>query len=449
MKQMWSGKVMAWLAIFGVLLVALQLMDGLARERLAYRDQATASVEQSLAGPQTLTAAVITRQCTRTVERLLPNEVGGRLARIEESFELTSLPRSAHWRVTSTVEPRYRGLYTVNAYQVQAQADVRWDTLAELAEPKPGGEVVAVRCQAPQVELGVSDPRGIRAVTLSANAAPLTVQPGVSADPLKAGFHAPLDTAATPPTAALDVHLTLTAVGVGSLAFVPLANDNRVQLQSDWPHPSFTGSFLPEQRPIDANGFAATWVIPSLASQARKQFAQKAQVCAGGTSTVGSAPCLQSFGVTFIDPVNPASLSDRAIKYGMLFILLTFAGVALLEILRHVRVHPVQYLLMGAALASFFLLLLSLSEHLPFGTAYALGSAACLLLMATYAKAVLGGWRQAVELSLGLAVLYGVLYVVLQSEQHALLAGALLVFVVLAGFMLLTRHVQWSRWGQA
>ena len=125
----------------------------------------------------------------------------------------------------------------------------------------------------------------------------------------------------------------------------------------------------------------------------------------------------------FIDPVNPASLSDRATKYGILFIVLTFAGIVLLEVLKGQAVHPVQYLLIGAAMAVFFLLLLSLSEHIAFIKAYVTAALACVALLTVYAKAVLGGWQRALPMSAGLAVLYGVLYLVLQSEQHALLAG--------------------------
>jgi inner membrane protein len=137
-------------------------------------------------------------------------------------------------------------------------------------------------------------------------------------------------------------------------------------------------------------------------------------------------------------------LSERAVKYGELFIVLTFVGIALFEVLRRMRVHPVQYLLIGAALAVFFLLLLSLSEHVPFAAAYALAATACAALVAVYAKSVLGGWRGALPLTLGCAALYAVLYVVLQSEQHALLAGSMLLFAILCAVMLATRNVRWS-----
>ena len=146
--------------------------------------------------------------------------------------------------------------------------------------------------------------------------------------------------------------------------------------------------------------------------------------------------------VNFIDPVNVTALSERAVKYGELFIALTFVGLGRYELLRRIKVHPVHYLLIGAALAVFFLLLLRVSEHLPFAAAYLLAALGCTTLIAVYAMSALGGWRGALPVAGGCATLYGVLYLVLQSEQHALLAGSLLIFAVLAVVMLSTRTIR-------
>ena len=153
--------------------------------------------------------------------------------------------------------------------------------------------------------------------------------------------------------------------------------------------------------------------------------------------------CADSFSVAFIDPVNPYSLSDRATKYGVLFIALTFVAVGLFELMLRLRVHPVQYLLVGSALCSFFLLLLSLSEHLPFGMAYAVAATACVLLLGYYASHMLGSLRRGLPFGAGMALLYGLLYVLLQLEQTALVVGSIALFAVLALVMVLTRRVNW------
>ena len=136
-------------------------------------------------------------------------------------------------------------------------------------------------------------------------------------------------------------------------------------------------------------------------------------------------------------------MSDRATKYGLLFIALTFVGVGAVEVMRRVRVHPIQYLLVGAALALFFLLLVSLSEHLPFDAAYLAASGACTLLLAFYGRFVLGGTRAGLAFGAAIGALYGVLYVLLQLEQRALLFGSLLLFAVLAAAMVATRRIDW------
>jgi inner membrane protein len=136
-------------------------------------------------------------------------------------------------------------------------------------------------------------------------------------------------------------------------------------------------------------------------------------------------------------------LSDRATKYGLLFVVLTFVAVGLVEVLRRLRVHPVQYLLVGSALTVFFLLLVSLSEHLPFSVSYLAASVACTSLLAYYGSHVLGGWRAGAVFGAALGVLYGALYVLLQLEQTALVLGSVLLFAVLAAVMVATRKLDW------
>ncbi|MNG09274.1 Inner membrane protein CreD [compost metagenome] len=132
----------------------------------------------------------------------------------------------------------------------------------------------------------------------------------------------------------------------------------------------------------------------------------------------------------------------------MLFIALTFAGFFLFEILKNLSVHPIQYALVGAALALFYLLLLSLSEHLGFGLAYLLSAGACVLLIGFYLSHVLHSLLRAMGFALGLAVLYGMLYGLLSAEDYALLMGSLLLFGLLGVFMVLTRRLDWYSVGQ-
>jgi inner membrane protein len=243
--------------------------------------------------------------------------------------------------------------------------------------------------------------------------------------------------------------MAIEVVGTGDLAFAAVGDATHVALASDWPHPSFAGRFLPAPRSVGDRGFTAEWNLTSLATTAPQEAAAGAPACVFGDTPPESPAarertrCVETFGVAFIDPVSPYTLSDRATKYGLLFIALTFVGVAAVEVMKRVRVHPIQYLLVGAAIAVFFLLLVSLSEHVAFGIAYLAASTACTLLLAFYGRFVLGGTGAGLAFGAAVAVLYGVLYALLQLEQNALVLGSMLLFAVIAAMMVATRHIDW------
>jgi inner membrane protein len=476
-NEMKLGIILKGLALFVViilLLIGIGQIGSIAHERGVYRQQAIESVRKSLAGSQTIAGVVLTRTCTETVETVTQIDKKKTVDRSERKVVLRALPQSLKWSAVSEIEPRYRGLYKVNSFNLSAKGVVEWSDLRELTPPVVRDNIVAVKCETPQSEFSVSDARGIRSIKLNASGQVLKPEAMSEGKAFRTGFFAkfPADDAALKNAVLMNLEINL--VGTESLAFVPLGNENLVEVKSSWPHPSFAGAFLPTERSVRDDGFEAKWSISSLASTARSSLMRGGSVCAmardGDTENYvsgvdpalaavaateraaaaahaasGAPSCVQSFGVSFIDPVNPATLADRATKYAFLFIALTFVGIVLLEVMKGARVHPIQYFLIGAALAAFFLLLISLSEHVSFATAYAVAALACVALVGVYAKAVLGGWSRSVPTMIGLGALYGVLYVVLQSEQHALLAGSLLIFSSLAAVMLLTRNVQWHQ----
>jgi inner membrane protein len=207
-----------------------------------------------------------------------------------------------------------------------------------------------------------------------------------------------------------------------------------VQLASNWPHPNFHGRFLPRERQIDNKGFSAKWEISQLARNLDDTLKEHSN---------------EVLRVAFIDPINIYLQSERAVKYGSLFIMLTFGAFFLGEILRRRPMHIVQYLLVGLALAIFFLLLVALSEQFSFAQAYLAASFGCIGLIVFYLTGVLGSWRMGGAFGSGLAALYGMLYVILQLEDKALLMGSLLLFVALSAVMLVTRNLDWYGLTQA
>jgi inner membrane protein len=264
----------------------------------------------------------------------------------------------------------------------------------------------------------------------------------------RSGLHAPLG--AMPMASAQQVTFSfdLGLDGIERQHFVPVAKNSQISIKSNWPHPQFGGRFLPspKNRQIDAQGFNVAWNISSLATNAQTQLSS----IEGEFKVPDSAPLGQvdRFSVGFIEPVNVYSQSDRATKYGLLFVALTFAAFFIFEILKSLPIHPVQYLLVGLALVIFFLLLVGLAEHIAFWMAYVIASAACIALTSFYLTWVLRSAARALGFGVALTLLYGALYGLLNSENNALVLGSILLFAVLAAVMVVTRKVDWYQVGK-
>lgn len=441
------GKLLALAGVMLLLLGSLGLVGDVVAERQGRLHEAQRGIADSLAAAQVIAGPVLQRQCS---EEWKVSQGEGKARRwVDERRDLTlaAVPHRLAVTASSRIEPRTRGIFRINGYVVQASLKADWTDLQALqpAAPKPG---VTQRCDAPVLWVAVADPRGIRTATVSLAGSEAAVRPGTPAANLPRGFQATGSAGqALDATAAFGAVVTLELVGTEDLAFAPIGEQSVVKLSSDWPHPSFNGRFLPSQRTVSDQGFEAEWQLSALASRSGPELLAGGGLCAGGDMAAASAQparaCIERFGVAFIDPVSSYVLGDRATKYGLLFIVLTFVAVGLVEVMRQLRVHPVQYALVGAALALFFLLLVSLSEHVGFGRAYAAAATACTLLLGHYGAHVLRGWRAGAVFAGGIGGLYAMLYLLLLSEQSALVLGSVLLFAVLAAVMVVTRRIDW------
>ncbi|MGQ0731453.1 cell envelope integrity protein CreD [Acidovorax sp.] len=442
-------KLAALTAITVLLLFGLGLIEDVVRDRLRYRSITAQSVAESLAGPQTLMGPMIHSACVESWDEEVGKGDERRMVERRREFILTAMPEQLKLTTGAAMEERARGLHKVNTYNLKANVTAQWGSLASLL-PQSSMKNSRMHCGAPIVMMAVGDARGIRTAQFTMGSQALALKPGTFHPTYSRGLHAVLPESVRGKADGLTATLDLELVGTERLAIVPLGGNTEVLMTSSWPHPSFAGRFLPSEREVKKTGFSAQWRLSSLATTAQADIANGKRICLGADegsdyAHSGATPgdCADSFSVAFIDPVNPYSLSDRATKYGVLFIALTFVAVGLFELMKKLRVHPVQYLLVGSALCSFFLLLVSLSEHLPFGISYAVAASACVLLLAYYASHMLGGLTRGVPLGAGIALLYGLLYVLLQLEQTALVVGAIALFLVLAAVMVLTRKVNW------
>ena len=423
------------LLIIGFLMALLAIPLAFVREaiaeRTAYRDSATSEVARAHAGPQTITGPVLWLPYTETFLRTV--KVDGKVGETREELvteERVSIqfPKTLNTTGQLATETRLRGIFPVTVYTSQHASTGRF-VWSEISPRHRSGQIALGQ---PLLLMGVSDARGLLSapqLRLAGSVLPVGQAPRSAPLPLAAR----VDTAQLKPGAVLDFDLKFDLAGTGSIGWVPLADENSVTLSSPWPHPSFGGDFLPRQRSVSASGFEATWRVTSLSSQAQAQFGQRGE----------HASVPEQFSVSLGNPVDVYRLNERATKYASMFIVLTFAAFFVLEMVKRWRIHPMQYLMIGAALVLFFLLLLSLSEQIGFLSAYFIASVACIALLGHYLRHVLGGWRPGLAVSGLLVALYGVLYGILVSEDNALVMGSLLLFGVLAAIMFATRKLDW------
>lgn len=428
-------KILTVVGLTVVLLLPLGLIRGTVEDRQQYRAEAVESVARSTAGPQTIAGPVLFVPYTdRTV--VMQADAGGlpRPVVQETTGTWTFFPESLDASGTVRSIPRTIGLHQVRVYEL----DSRLHASFRVRVPRDEDPSSARTIGAPRLGFAIRDVRGVVGMpALVVSGAPRPLQQGLGHSG-GSGLHAVLDVPSEGAVLAFDVELRAAVQGTESVSIVPLAERNVIALRSDWPHPRFHGEFLPRTREIGPDGFRARWEVSSLASTAQAKFSATLEKPAETLQ-------LESVSVSLVDPVNVYTQVDRATKYGVLFVLLTFVAFFMFEFLKQLRIHPIQYGLVGLAIAIFFLLLLALSEHIAFGTAYVVAAVACVTLIGYYLRHVLGGWARGAGFAGLLGTLYAALYGLLISEDNAMVLGAGLLFVILAAIMVLTRNVDWYR----
>ena len=427
----------ALLALIGaLLLIPLSMIESTIGERTAHRAEAIRAIAASTAGEQTIAGPVLTIPVVEEYDDETIEDVSGehrkKIIRRKRTHNLTVLPRLLHVDGNLNVEKRAYGLHETAVFELQGAITGSFEMPGAAGLPTLG-QNAQLTWGSPFVSMGIADTRGITGEPkIELGGAKLSLSRGTKVAGLKTGFHALAETLPGSKTGTLPFRIELRLAGTGSLGLVPLGEISTAELRGNWPHPSFGGDFLPRSREISASGFSASWGTTALAANVDStQIGNQA----GG------------FQVRLIDPVDIYRQALRAVKYGVLFIVLSFAAFFTFEHLRCLPIHPIQYLRDGMAQAIFFLLLTSLSEHIAFSLAYLVAATASILLIGIYLASILHGWRRGMGFTVALSVLYAALFGILRSEQNALLLGSLLLFIALAGLMLGTRRIDWYRLG--
>lgn len=444
------SKVLLLVLLTILLALPLARIGGLVEERGGSRDEARQALALSHAGPQRIVGPLMVVPYQERWTEVQLDERGQVKARVDRQRlgHHVVFPEKMHLRGRLLPQERYRGIFSVPFYTLDGQLEGRFPAVDVALLPRRQKDS-SIEVQPARLAWSVSDVRGIQGLPrLVVGGAPAVFQPQLPPVPelvhlgsiVQAALPAPAQQAwlAGQP---LPYGMSFVLVGQERLGVVPIADDTSAELSSTWPHPAFGGQFLANQRTVTDQGFQAAWAVSSLAGSARGQL-QAAMAADAGTAGAAMAG-LQTFDVSLVEPLNVYALTGRAIKYGLLFVALTLLAAFMFELFARLRLHPVQYGLVGLSIALFFLLLLALSEKVAFELAYAGAASASVLLLVVYFSAVLRGWRRGFGLGTYVAVLYAALYGLLVSEDNALLLGALLLFGLLALLMLGTRRVDW------
>ena len=425
-------------AIVLSILIPLSMVQSKMSERKGFKQEAKANVAKSWTGEQLLMTPILVQPYTvefqghidlTNREASLPTHV--------TRYQIV-LPKVLEQHTDVSTDMRRKGIYTIPVYSSLLEVNGTFEAAMireKLKALSQLPEFVAVK--EPYVAIYISDPRGIdslpefkwqdRAVSFS---------PGSGLPFLSDGIHARVPELSGESDGDIHFHTKLALRGMESLRIIPAGLEARFGMRSPWPHPMFDGAFLPSERKVGQHGFEASWHINHFSSG----VTEKITTCTNGdcSSLTGT-----SFGVSLIEPVDVYSKSERSIKYALLFVGLSFIAFFMFEIMKGLRIHPIQYALVGLAIAIFYLLLISLSEHISFAIAYSVAACFCVVLISYYVWHVLRDLRGTWLFTGMLCALYALLYVIIQEEDYALLMGAALVFVILGMVMVLTRNIDW------
>jgi inner membrane protein len=428
-----------------ILLIPLAMIKSVLGERLERRNEAVADITSTWGGEQTLVGPVLVLPYRYPVKAIRQQVVRGKKESVEvmETAVAQAFFLPTELGVVGTVAPKklYRGIYEAVVYNGTLTVSGRFAPPA-LDELK----IADVLWDEAKIALSVTDLRGAReALKITIGGQAFDLVPGTPLAGFPDGVHARLVKGQELLSQGFAFSIPLTLNGSSGIDFAPVGMQNRVELSSTWPDPRFRGAFLPTERRVGTDGFEAEWQMSYYGRSYPQQWTDQGE--AGPFNRDGVVGSL--FGVDFLASVDSYRLVERSIKYGVLFVALVFAAFFLFEVLSAVRVHPLQYLLVGAALCLFYLALLSLAEFARFSIAYLAGAGAAILLIGLYCAKILGGGRRALVITAELVATYGFLYVTLQLQDYSLLLGTAGLFLVLAIIMYATRNINWYEQGNA
>ncbi|PYK31798.1 MAG: cell envelope integrity protein CreD [Verrucomicrobia bacterium] len=424
-----------------LLLIPLRMISGVLNDRLSRRNEAVADITSSWGKQQCLVGPVLGIPYQYKFKAV--KEIAGPDGKLEKREVEETATAVAYFlpellNVTSDAETQKlkRGLYEAAVFRVQAKLS------GKFAPPDFGTlkiDIKDVQWKDAFVTIAINDLRGTReGLVLDWGGTKRPLLPGSQVPGYTTGATAML-AEAKPLGAPVEFSISIDFNGSEGIYFAPFGVQNEATLKSNWPDPKFLGAFLPADRNVRADGFDAKWKV----SYYGRDYPQSWTSRTGNERFTTQAVSQSMFGAQFLSILDSYRYVERSIKYGVLFLVLVFTTFFLFEVTARQKIHPFQYLMVGAALCLFYLLLLSISEFIGFGLAYLVAAVASTLLITWYCRFFLGGGVRTMMIGAGLAGVYTFLYITLRQQDYALLMGAIALFVVLAVVMYVTRKVDW------
>lgn len=443
-----------------VLMIPLGWVRGVITERASYSESVQRELGKTWGGPQRLAGPLLVvpfawRESYRVRDQKADGEEPVYLVKQrDKEARLYILPAQQSLIADGKTQIRYRGPYKALLYgtEIQVEGSFTLPKVADLDLPE-GAQLLWQRARFLVHVSDLASSTSISPLSWGGGSAPFDV--ATDRPTTHPWIAASLPTTAS--TGETRFSFTLGLNGSRGLTFIPFGQSSQARLAMDWPHPSFAGSQLPTESTIDESGFTAAWSQSHLA----RGLASVLRSDRAGQDALAAR--LDSPGLTawLVDPIDTYHKAERAVKYGLLFIAVTFGTLVVFEALSlraaaggsaptgDRSLHPVQYSLLGGALILFFLLFLSLAEVIGFAAAYWSAAGLVLALVTAYTAKATTSLLRGLQLGGGLAAVYGYLFVVLRAEDHALLMGSLLLFAMLALVMYATRNVDWSALGRS
>ena len=437
MNKKFTFKIATIIGLTLLLMIPLSMIEGLVSERSMFRNSVKTDIALSWTGTQKFLGPVL---IVPYVERYTKKEWDKNLKEYKHNVyyrdrQIYLLPEQLVIYSDITTEQRTRGIYSIPVYASDMLVEGTFDNQKLVALYKKKGS--NVRWKQPYVSMLVSDIRGIsEQPKLSWEKREYEFTSGSAMEYWDSGMHATVPKMEHGKQKTYPFSFTVNLKGMEQIQFSPVGKSTDVSIKANWPHPSFIGRYLPTKRNISDQGFEANWKMSSFSSDMPRLIkACQENDCRDFVNN--------TFGVALINTVDIYHKTERSVKYALLFISLTFTIFFLFEIMKDLRLHPMQYLLVGLSLTFFYQLLISLSEHIAFSSAYIIAALSNLLIIGIYISEVLKSRQRALGFSAMLGLLYAMLYAILISEDNSLLMGSLLFFAILSLVMFVTRKLDW------